>query len=87
MVISAQELVIESQSRVCHRKDLNFSVVCIEVYLVTGGYNDYGNEEASTEILTEGSSSWTDVGPLPVPLWGLRGVSINNTIIMTGNRS
>ena len=30
MVISATELVIESSSRVCHRKDLNFSVVCIE---------------------------------------------------------
>ena len=30
IVISATELVIENSPRVCHRKDLNFSVVCIE---------------------------------------------------------
>ena len=40
---------------------------------------------ASTEILTHGDSKWTDVGPLPLALYGLRGVSINNKIIMTGN--
>ena len=40
---------------------------------------------SSTEILTEGSQIWKIVGPLPVAVFGLRGVSINNRIIMTGN--
>ena len=51
----------------------------MKVYLVTGGGDN------STEILTEGSQSWRIVGPLPVAVHGLRGVSFDNRIIMTGN--
>ena len=40
---------------------------------------------ASTEILISGSDVWTQVGNLPTgPILGLRGVSFNNKIIMTG---
>ena len=56
----------------------------MKVYLVTGGW-DNPNYLSSTEILTEGSQSWRIVGPLPNAVSGLRGVSINNRIIMTGN--
>ena len=46
MVISATELVIESSSRVCHRKDLNFSVVCIEG---EGGEAKHGSRQDSKQ--------------------------------------
>ena len=52
------------------------------MYLVTGGYNG-GTELASTEVLVlEGE--WTEVGFLPVAMTGLKGVSLNNDIIMAG---
>merc|ERR1712227_42609 len=51
---------------------------------VTGGYSGYGNL-VSTEILTSDENPWRQVGDLPtVPIDGLRGVSFNNNIIMTG---
>ena len=62
------------------------SILYPEVYLVTGGYTGKHEFTVSTEILVSGSSSWTQVGDLPtVPIVGLRGASINNKIIMTGN--
>ena len=63
----------------------NLSLV-IQVFLVTGGFGG-GNYLSSTEILTEGDSSWTIVGNLPKAVWGIRGVSLNNRIIMTGEQS
>jgi len=55
------------------------------VYLVAGGYSGSGQHLVSTEILVSGSSAWLKVGDLPtVPIMGLRGVSFNNKIIMTG---
>ena len=57
----------------------------MQVYLVTGGWDSSYNDLSSTEILTEGSQSWKVVGPLPYAVRGLRGVSYNNRIIMTGN--
>ena len=56
----------------------------MQVYLVTGGWGT-STKLSSTEILTEGSQSWRIVGPLPYSVDGLRGVSLNNRIIMTGN--
>ena len=54
-----------------------------QVYLVTGGYGS--TRLASTEILISGSDAWTQVGDLPIgPIIALRGVSLNNKIIMTG---
>ena len=38
----------------------------------------------STEIYTEGGKRWKIVGPLPKPAYGIRGVSLENKIIMTG---
>ena len=57
----------------------------MQVYLVTGGWDSSYNDLSSTEILTDGSQSWSIVGPLPNAVEGLRGVSYNNRIIMTGN--
>ena len=38
----------------------------------------------ATEILTEGDSEWQLTGNLPIGLLGLRGVSLQNRIFMTG---
>ena len=39
-----------------------------------------------TEMYLEGDRKWNNVGNLPtVGLYGLRGVSLNNRIFMTGN--
>ena len=56
----------------------------IQVYLVAGGW-DGPNDLFPTEILHEGSSQWTEVEPLPAPINRLKGISLNNKIIMTGN--
>ena len=63
---------------------MNFSFA-IQVFLVTGGI---WNVEyfSSIEILKDGDSSWTTVGNLPKALWAIRGVSVNNRIIMTGEQ-
>ena len=63
---------------------MNFSFA-IQVFLVTGGYSYFG-ELSSTEILKDGDSSWTTVGNLPKAVEGIRGVSFNNRIIMTGEQ-
>ena len=55
--------------------------------MVTGGYGGGFREDLmSTEILVSGASSWTEVagGDLPVPSQGIRGVSFQNQIFMTG---
>ena len=39
---------------------------------------------STTETLVEGGQSWTLGESLPSARWGLRGVSLPNTIIMTG---
>ena len=38
----------------------------------------------STEILVAGAKKWRFSGKLPTSRWGLRGVSINNKIIIAG---
>ena len=53
------------------------------MYLVTGGY-DHGYL-SSTETLVDGAATWSTAGELPVAMLGLRGVSLNNKILMTGN--
>ena len=40
---------------------------------------------ASTEILEDGE--WREVGELPMPMADLRGVTLQDTVIMTGMRS
>ena len=56
----------------------------IQVFLVTGGYSH--GYLSSTEVLKDGDSSWTTVGNLPKAADGIRGVSFNNRIIMTGEQ-
>ena len=53
------------------------------MYLVAGG--SLGGDPESTEILVSGSTAWSLVGNLPgFGLFDLRGVSLNNKVIMTG---
>ena len=51
-----------------------------------GGGGGLGETTDSTEILYSGADSWKVVesAALPSPLSGLRGVSIYNTVYMTG---
>merc|ERR1712126_91222 len=56
------------------------------VYLVTGGGSG-PDLWSSTETLVDGASAWTSSGHLPVAMQGLRGVSLNNKILMTGGSS
>ena len=56
---------------------------------MTGGVEDYDlntNVLTTTEILEIGkkTKNWKQVGHLPNALQGLRGVSLNNKIFMTG---
>jgi len=57
-----------------------------QVLLVAGGDN-FGfinNHEASTEVLTPDSASWTLAKPLPRGLIGIRGVTVAGRVYMTG---
>ena len=56
----------------------------MQVYLVAGGQNTL---TASTELLVQGAAGWTEAGPLPHKMYGLRTVSINNAVIATGQPS
>ena len=56
------------------------------VYLVAGGFSPEVELLSSTEIFEMGSKSWIEVGKLPSPLSQLKGISINNKVIMTGGR-
>ena len=57
-----------------------------QVYLVTGGYDD-SNRLSSTEILPSLTSQWITLesARLPRAMDGVRAVSVDNTIILTGN--
>ena len=50
--------------------------------MVTGGYNN--GDLASTELLLQDASQWVYAGSLPSPRWGLRGATLGNKLIMTG---
>ena len=54
----------------------------MQVYLVTGGYNDNVGPLSSTEIFVSGD--WTLVGSLPIAYSGLAAVSVRNTVIVAG---
>jgi len=53
------------------------------VYLVTGGWSGSGYL-SSTEVLVDGAASWAFAGELPKAMSDLKGVSLNNEILMTG---
>ena len=50
------------------------------MFLVAGGYSSI----SSTETLVEGGQAWNFQNPLPSGRRGLRGISLPNTVIMTG---
>ena len=61
----------------------------MQVYLVTGGQTLGRFYEVldSTELLVAGAATWLTAGTLPSHRFGLRGVTLNNKIIMTGQPS
>ena len=57
------------------------------MYLVTGGARDGSTNLASTELLRQGAGqTWVTVtsGALPSPRKGLRGATLGNKVIVTG---
>ena len=54
--------------------------------MVAGGLvaTGSGGILSSSEVLVHGASSWPTVGSLPMGLSGLRGVSWQNSVFMTG---
>ena len=56
--------------------------VCVQVLLVAGGYHDA--YLSSTEVLTVDSPAWTMVTPLPRAVRGVGGISLDNTVYITG---
>jgi len=64
-----------------------YSVTNELMYLVTGGYNGNCNNNCntiSTEVMSASGTNWYYVGNLPRPTRGLKGMSINNQIFVTG---
>ena len=50
---------------------------------MAGGYTG-SSRLASTELLVDGDYSWVEAAPLPFAMEGLGTVSIDNTVISTG---
>ena len=51
--------------------------------MVVGGYDNSNLD--STEVLVDGSDSWSLVGKLPHAASGLRAISVSGSIIVSGN--
>ena len=58
------------------------NVFSVQVYIVTGGWND--GSLSSTETLTAGSSEWQFAGALPSARGRLSGVTIENQFYVLG---
>ena len=58
--------------------------VVVQVYIVTGGWDDNFNPLSLTETLTAGSSEWVEAGALPSARQLLRGVTIDNQFYVLG---
>ena len=52
---------------------------------MVGGYDDSEVNLASTEVLEEDGKTWVSSGELLPARYGLRGVNIDNRVLMTGN--
>ena len=59
-------------------------VSCSQTYLVTGGYHTGNVTLASTELLRQDASQWVYSGELPSARYALRGATLANKLIMTG---
>eukprot|EP00091_Calanus_sinicus_P014715 TRINITY_DN3235_c1_g1_i1.p1 TRINITY_DN3235_c1_g1~~TRINITY_DN3235_c1_g1_i1.p1 ORF type:complete len:145 (+),score=32.76 TRINITY_DN3235_c1_g1_i1:207-641(+) len=55
-----------------------------KVFLVAGGMDDSTNGLSSTELMLEDSDVWSITSPLPRAVTGVRGVTLGNTLYMTG---
>ena len=55
------------------------------MFLVAGGY-DFSDLLSSTETLVEGGQAWNFQQSLPSERYGLRGISLPDTVIMTGKK-
>ena len=63
----------------------NYSgVIIFQTFLVTGGRDEDEHVLSSTELLVENSAKWIYSSALPRPRSGLRGVNIDQRVIMTG---
>ena len=67
-----------------HECDSDIYPILNKVFLVAGGYFAY-NYRSSTEILVEGGLDWSFQEPLPSERNSLRGISLPDTVLMTGN--
>ena len=56
-----------------------------QTYLVTGGYSSSSGEFDSTELLHKDASQWVSSKPLPSKRERLRGATLGNKLIMTGD--
>ena len=56
------------------------------VNLVCGGLDSVGERFSSCEINLDGDSSWSYASPLPEQIWFLRGITIDNRVLMTGTQ-
>ena len=54
------------------------------VNLVCGGFDSVGEKFSSCEINLDGDNSWSYAFPLPEQIWFLRGITIDNRVLMTG---
>ena len=64
-------------------KKNSFIVYAQQVYLVAGGYDNH-DYISTTETLVEGGQAWNFQQPLPTSRLQLRGISLPDTVIMTG---
>ena len=58
----------------------------VQVYLVTGGQHhtqNSGNLD-TTELLSQGATSWVTSGALPGPRKGLKAARLNEKLILSG---
>ena len=56
----------------------------MQVFLVAGGRDDSDNTLSSTELMLEDSDVWSITSPLPRAVYGVRGVTLGNTLYMSG---
>ena len=69
-----------------HPKKLSIKFF-VKVLLVVGGFHGNGNLLSSTEIQKSREAAWEVMSPYPFSVAGLAGVTLENTVYMTGRYS
>ena len=64
------------------------SIKSFKVLLVTGGTNYDYDPLTSTEVYRPSAGEWREVpgGALPRPMWGVRVVTLNNRVLLFGEK-